>query len=770
MLEPRRLAAKAIAERMAAILGEQVGQQVGYRIRFETRVSERTCVEVVTDGVFLRILQADNTLEDYAVVIFDEIHERSIQVDLAFVLVGDLQRNLRPELKLLMMSATLSVAAIQRITGAAILESRGRQYPVEQIYTGDADPWELALATARVILRVLREKNGDVLVFLPGEREIHQCEKFLLAEQLPLRIHSLYGMLDTINQRAAILPDPGGQRKIILSTSIAETSLTIEGVSVVVDSGYTRKPRFDPRSGLSRLETVFITGDSAEQRSGRAGRLRPGTAYRMWTPARQQNLIPHQLPEIMEADLAGLVLELARWGITDRDQLNWLTTPPDGNFQQAVSLLNSLGALDGKKLTPHGMKMSSLACHPRIAHLLLSVRDRSNLGLATDLAALLEERDPMGREGKADVNLRLEILRRQRKTGKLAAGFRQIGKVASRYRKWMNADIDNRVVHPFLTGVLLAYAYPERIACRSKGEDGLFQLSNGKFARVDRQDDLSAEPWLAVAHLNQGDKTGRIFLASPVHPDDLKLMIVKREVIEWDSRKKELIVRQELRIGNLLLKAVPMEQPDRKKMKAAMLAVIKKEGDVLLNFDPETMQLQNRVRFLRKWEEDSDWPDFSTDQLLQTCESWLSSYLDGVVNARHLKKINLKEVLFYSLTYEQQSRLQKEAPERLKVPSGSWLQLNYPLNGNAPVLAVRIQEIFGLTTTPRIGKGKISILLHLLSPGYKPVQVTNDLPGFWATTYFEVRKELKRRYPKHSWPDNPLNEPAVRGTGRRTKK
>lgn len=769
MLEPRRLATRAIAERMASLLGEEVGETVGYRIRFENRISIKTRIEVVTEGILTRMLHADNSLEGIGIVIFDEFHERSIHADVALALCREAQQILRPDLHIVVMSATLNLPQLSELLQAPVVQSEGRQFPVETIYTGENDVRMLPELAAQTILKAVREQEGDILSFLPGEAEIRKCERLLADEKLKLEIHPLYGMLPKNKQLAAILPNSRGVRKVILATSIAETSLTIEGVKVVVDCGYSRTSRFDPRSGLSRLETVQISKDSADQRAGRAGRLGPGVCYRMWTRATQEQFAEHRTPEIMEADLADLVLDLAQWGITDPNQLSWLNPPPKGAVLQASNLLHSLDALDGGKITALGKELHRLPCHPRIAHMLILAKNDGNVALATDLAAVLEERDPLGKEAGIDINLRIEALRKQRAENRLSKKMKRIEKVAESYRQIVACKISNEPVNPYETGLLLVYAYPERIACARVGNNAQFQLANGSIAMAGHRDDLAHESWLAVAHLNAREGMGTIFLASPLNPTDLAPLVKSREVINWDSKKGTVNAVSELRIGSIILQTKPLPNPDQSLLKQAITDAIKKDGEHLLDFSDDVTQWQNRVLSLRKWNPGQNWPDVSTQVLLHSNEEWLSPYLQNIRKADDLKKIDLLNVLQYSLSPELQTALNDLAPARINVPSGSSIKLQYQPNGAPPVLAVRLQEVFGMADTPKINAGKIGVLMHLLSPGFKPVQVTSDLRSFWNNTYFEVKKELKRRYPKHAWPDDPWTEEAVRGVKRKEK-
>ena len=769
MLEPRRLAARSIAERMADLLGEQVGETIGYRIRFDARVSEKTKIEVVTEGILTRMLQSDNTLPGVGMVIFDEFHERSIHADVALALCREAQQVLREDLRILIMSATLNMPQLTSLLKAQAVVSKGRQYPVDIQYEGDTDEFMMAEMCARSIQKAIKSHDGDVLAFLPGQGEIHKTADLLKGKVGAARIHLLYGQLPQNKQRAAILPDKNGQRKIVLATSIAETSLTIEGVKIVVDSGFGRHSQFDPNSGLSRLETHRISRDSADQRAGRAGRLSPGVAFRLWSKATHSRLTDHILPEIEQADLASLVLEMAQWGISDIQQMTWLTPPPKGHLLQARELLHELEALENGKITEHGRAMAKLPCHPRIAHMLIMAEEQDQVALAADIASLLEERDPLGREAGSDINERIDVLRTHRREQRDNRKWGRLAKIAEQYRRLFNTPEENNSHDPYETGVLITYAYPERIAHARPGNNAQFQLSNGRIAAIGHRDDLAAEPWLAVCHVDARDGLGKIHMASPLNPRDLAPLVKEKEVVEWDTDDGGLTANLNLCIGSIVLKSTPLPDPDPSRLVEAIIDALKKEGERLLDFNEEVEQLQARILSLRKWNPQQKWPEVSTDSLLVSAQEWLSPYLNDVRKPEDLKKLNIKKIITYSLSTEQQVKLKKLAPEKIEVPSGSSIQLNYRANGEAPILAVRIQEVFGLAETPRINNGQQSVLMHLLSPGFKPVQVTSDLKSFWSNAYFEVRKELKRRYPKHVWPDDPWYEPAIRGVKRKQK-
>ena len=768
MLEPRRLAARTIAMRMADMLGEDVGRTVGYRIRFETRVSPSTRIEILTEGILTRMLQSDNSLEGVAAVVFDEFHERSLHADLAMALCRECQQVLRPDLRIIVMSATLDVSGLSQLLGAPVVESRGRQYPVSIIHTDNCDPFSIAQQTAGTVIRAWREQQGDILAFLPGEAEISRCEEALRRALPDAAIHPLYGMLPHHRQCAAIVPDRAGRRKVVLATSIAETSLTIEGITTVVDCGFGRLQRFDPDTGLSRLETVPVSLDMADQRAGRAGRLRPGVCYRMWTLATESRMAQHRKPEIEYADLAPLVLDLALWGETDASRLTWLTPPPKPQLAQASELLRQLDAIaDDGRITPHGRALAALPCHPRIAQMLVSAGPLGLLPLATDVAALLDERDPLPREAGIDINLRIDALRSNRAHAKGNRALDRIEKTASQYRSIVRCQADNEPFDSYDTGMLLVQAYPERIASARPGNNAQFQLSNGCMAMASHTDTLAHEPWLAVAGINAREGMGRIFMASPLNPKDLRPMVRTRDNVSWSARRGGLTAQQELRIGSIVLQAKPIHNLPPMVVAEAVCAAVEREGASLLNFSPAVEQWQNRVLSLRAWH-GTDWPDVSTPALVATCRQWLMPYVDDIRTPEALRKLDILEPLLYHLTFDQRRLLDHLAPTHVQVPSGSRIALAYRPTGEPPILAVRLQEVFGLAQTPTVDEGRHSVLMHLLSPGFKPVQITSDLRSFWDNAYFEVKKELKARYPKHVWPDKPWEEPATRGPKRRS--
>lgn len=758
VLEPRRLAAQSIATRMADLLGEEPGETVGYRIRFATRISAKTRIEVVTEGILTRMLQSDNALEDVGLVIFDEFHERNLHADLALALCIESQQVVRDDLRILIMSATLNLEELQQRLEAPVIESRGRQYPVDVHYLGSADAASIAESLAIHTASIVKKHQGDVLAFLPGEGEIRKAAEALERTLPDFAIHPLYAQLPSGAQRAAILPDRIGRRKIVLATSIAETSLTIEGITIVIDSGLGRSMRYEPNTGMSQLYTYSISRDAADQRAGRAGRLSAGVCYRMWSAADQLRLDAFRKPEIHEADLCPLALELAAWGIANPSTLFWVDEPPRGNYAAGCEILEQLGALREGRITSHGKALNQMPCHPRIAQLLHGASGLTQKQLACDIAAVLEERDPLGKDAGIDINLRIEALRRERSRGAVSRKMQRMAKAAASYRQMLQVEESNETYDPFDTGYLLAQTYPERIASARPGNNAQFQLANGRLAMASHRDDLAHEAWLAVAHLDLREGMGKIFLAAPLNPQDLRDWVKSVETVRWDSRTKQLLTQEELRLGNILLHAKPLSNPKPELIQNALLQAICDEGLTLLDWD-EAEQLLNRKQSLAIWNGDVD-ANFRAE-LLQNPENWAIPYLSRVRKGDDFKKIPLHDAIQSYLGWEQMQELERLAPARIAVPSGSKIPIVYGVRGETPVLAVRLQELFGMEETPRINDGKTSLVLHLLSPGYKPVQVTSDLKSFWNSAYHEVKKELKRHYPKHAWPDDPWKAQAV---------
>ncbi|MFZ9045863.1 MAG: ATP-dependent helicase HrpB [Cyclobacteriaceae bacterium] len=767
MLEPRRLAAKSIAQRMAELLGESVGQTVGYRIRFESRISDHTRIEVITEGILTRMLLADNAIEDIAIILFDEFHERSIHADLALALSLQSQEILREDLKLIIMSATLNADELSKKLNAPVILSEGKQYPVITKQHEDADPHLLAEQCVPVIRQAYKETDGDILVFLPGQKEIIDAE-FALKRDKSLLVYPLYGALPFPKQWKAIQPDTNGRRRIVLATSIAETSLTIEGISTVVDTGFGRSVKYDPGSGLSRLYTYRISQDEAKQRSGRAGRLRKGTCYRMWSTGTNYRMDSHRSPEILHQDLTPLVLSLFSWGIDSPENLTWLDPLPNNTYYKSVELLEQLGAIDELRITPLGEEMANLPCHPRIAHMLLEAKKEGDLPLACDIAALIEERDPLRNEPSTDISLRIDWLRRKRADNSSERSFKRINEIALSYAGLLGTEVSIDSYDPFESGILLSYAYPERIAGSQGNKSGRFQLSNGHVVKLNRDDELYASAWIVIANMNARESTGKVFLAAEINPPDLAAHVREKEVIAWDEKQGKLITQVQMRVGGLVLSSQPLLEPSIDRVKSTILRAVKKLKGNLLNIDEEVEQLINRNLIAERHFPEKNFPKLNPDILLGSIDQWLSPYLGQVKTERDLKKIDIAQVLFDTmLSYDQQQLLKKEVPDKISVPSGSTIKLQYQEKGD-PILAVRIQEVFGLTETPTICNGKQKVLIHLLSPGFKPVQVTSDLSSFWSSAYYEVKKELKGRYPKHVWPDDPRKEPPTNRSKKRS--
>lgn len=770
MLEPRRVAARQIASRMAWLLGESVGETVGYRIRFESKVSSKTCIEVVTEGVLTRMLLDDPALEDVAVVVFDEFHERSLNTDEAFALVRQCKDVLRDDLRLVVMSATIDTDALTDALHCKVLTSEGRMFPVEVFHNEeDANVFNVSQMVAKTILQAHRAHEGDILAFLPGEREIRRVQELLSSGGLgETKIYTLYGLLSNDEQAKAIAPSRAGERKVVLATPIAETSLTIEGVRVVVDSGLCRKMVFDARSGLNHLETVRISLDMATQRMGRAGRVAPGVCYRLWSAATESRMAAVRMPEILEADLSSLVLDIAIWGEHDVEQLPWLTPPVKSAVAYAHRLLTSLGATDEDgRVTEWGRRLSKLPCHPRIARMLLTADTKQRQALAADIAALIEEKDPLAVEGDSAMDRRLDALRRERRSGK-SGPWGRMAKIARHYADMIHSKEDNDAVNPYEVGALLASAYPERIGKAWKEGVGVFQLPGGELVEVEASDAMAGAEWLSVASMHQkaGD-VGKVFLASVVDPADLKQYAHERDNIFWDSKGGTVVARRETRIGTILLASKPLANNAREKIQQVVCEAIAKDGPSMLDFSDEVRNLQRRIAFVASRHPELSLPAVDTETICKSAVEWGPLFIGKATTTNELKKTDLCEVIWSRLTYEQQIMVEQLAPAHIVVPTGSRIRLDYRIGAEVPVLRVRLQECFGLLDTPQVDGSPV--LMELLSPGFKPVQLTTDLRSFWQSTYFEVRKELRRRYPKHSWPDHPMDADPVRGVKKSSK-
>ncbi|WP_051286807.1 ATP-dependent helicase HrpB [Paenibacillus taiwanensis] len=837
MLEPRRLAARAASQFMAATLGERVGDQVGYRVRMDTKVSAATRIEVVTEGVLTRMLQTDPSLEGIGLLIFDEFHERNLHADLGLALALEAQSVLREDLRILVMSATLEAEPVAALMdGVPIIQSKGRTYPVETHYIPRVSQEPLETAVARQVERALHTHDGDIMVFLPGAGEIHRTAGELAKmgygganrAEHSITVLPLYGQLPQEAQDAAIAPGRADVRKVVLTTSIAETSLTVEGVRVVIDSGYSRVSRFSPRTGMSRLVTERVTQDAADQRRGRAGRLGPGICYRLWSAEEHGHLAKQRVPEMLDADLAPLALELAGWGSPDGQALRWLTPPPSAALQQARHLLDQLGAVSDKgKLSAHGRRMMSTGLHPRLAHMVLISMEMGYGREACEWAALLQERDivrsgstrsggtlPAERIGGADIRSRLKLIRQMSTstvnsrhnsgggTSRLQANTQGDSDTANGSEATSYVSASNKVLVDQIDsgslwrvqeeirrlertfpqifeqsdkckdiqgGVLLALAFPDRIAERRA--DGRYLLSSGRgaaFGKATAQDPIAYAPYVVAVQLDDQGTDSRIQLAAPISLEvieaHLKAFIKRTITVEWDKEAEAVRALEQMKLGALVLRERPDAQPDADQVLAVLLDAIARhpEGLQVLPWSKSARQLQARLEFMHFHRPD-EWPAASDGALLATLHEWLAPHLYGMRKRSDLQKLQLTSLLEGLLPWPMRQQLDAVAPSSIVVPSGSRIGIDYS-KPEQPVLAVRLQELFGLQETPRIAGGKVPLTLHLLSPAQRPVQVTQDLASFWRSTYFEVKKDLKGRYPKHYWPEDPTEALATRRT------
>jgi ATP-dependent helicase HrpB len=764
MLEPRRLAARAAASFMARSLGENVGETVGYRIRFDTRVGPRTRIEVVTEGVLTRLLQDDPALEAYGAVIFDEFHERSLHADLGLALTLQSRALLREDLRVLVMSATLEGQAIARLLGdAPVITSEGRAHPVETIYLERPREGWIEPLVARFVRRALEDNDGDVLVFLPGAAEIARTQNELSDVVTDaVSVLPLFGNLTQAEQDRAIAPSPRGKRKVVLATSIAETSLTIEGVKVVVDSGVMRVPRFDVRTGMTRLDTVTVSAASADQRRGRAGRGGPGVCYRLWTRYEQDALVPHGTPEIMEADLASLALDLAAWGVRDPFDLPWLDAPPTSAYAQARALLHELQAIDADgNITAHGQRMARFPTHPRIAHMMLRAQEMNCGALACDVAALLNERDILRGTGiDPDLHLRLIALQGKRMSDVDGGAVQRVKREAEQLRRLLRAEASYS--DDAMAGVLLSLAYPDRVG-QKRDERGRFVLRNGRGATVDAHYTLAGSDYIVAAALDGRGRESRVFLGASITEADIREhfadQVEETRNVELHGKKARVMIREQL--GAITLSEAQARDANPDDLAAALLSAVRTRGLDSLPWTETARALQQRVVFLRTI--DKSWPDFSDGALLGNLDEWLLPMLGGV---KSLQDVDVHAALMTQIPWELSRQLDALAPTHLEVPTGSHIRVDYT-DPSTPSISVRLQEVFGLTETPRVGGNRVAVTMHLLSPARRPVQVTRDLASFWRAGYFDVKKELKGRYPKHYWPDDPLVAEPTRGVRRK---
>ncbi|HYN77152.1 MAG TPA: ATP-dependent helicase HrpB [Lamprocystis sp. (in: g-proteobacteria)] len=775
MLEPRRPAARMAAARMADQLGEPVGETVGYQVRFERRIGPRTRIQVVTEGILTRRLQSDPGLDGVALLIFDEFHERSLQADLGLALALDLADALRPDLRILIMSATLDAEAAARLLGdVPVVRATGRSFPVEIRYA-DRAPHDPLAAMEQAIRRALLDQAGDLLAFLPGVGEIERVRR-RLADSLggAVELLPLHGSLPVQEQQRALVPMAGGRRRVVLATDIAETSVTIEGVTTVIDGGLARKPRFHAGSGLTRLVTESIPLASAQQRAGRAGRLGPGVCYRLWTPGQEIGRAPHRRAEVLDADLAPLVLDLAVWGVRDPGQLRWLDPPPAPAWQTAVRLLQDLGALDQAGApTAVGRRLVELPLHPRLGRMLVAAHPGRERRLAADLAALLGERDGWidapGEGRPADLGLRLAALEAFREgctvrqlersrlvtldrlSRRLVAQDGRVDRSPNTPANGPGVDLD--------AGAQLALAYPDRI-CQRRGRTGTrYRLAGGGGAELPRDDALAVHPYLVAAELDARGPDARIQLALPISEPALRAVLADRlqcsEVLNWDETLEAVTARRETRLGALVLDSQPLPMADPAQTLALLLDQVQRQFEHALSWAPAARQFQSRVGLLRAHDAGGAWPDLGDDRLRGNLAEWLAPWLQGKRSLAEVRAVRLVEVFSGMLDWGQRARLDTLAPETLMTPAGNRRRLDY-LSGPEPILPVPVQELFGTRDTPCIAAGRVPVMLHLLSPAGRPVQITRDLAGFWARGYPEVRRELRGRYPKHSWPDDPL--------------
>ncbi len=755
MLEPRRLAARASARRMAATLGETVGETVGYTVRLERKVSARTRIEVVTEGILTRRLQQDPELADTGLVIFDEFHERSLDGDLGLALTLDVQRGLRPDLKILVMSATLDAESLTTHLGnVPLIETTGRMFPVGVTHLERPSRFSLIDDTVKAITRALRETKGSLLVFLPGEGEIRRTVEALGKADLPATtdVRPLYGALSFAEQDEAIRKADPGRRKIVLATTIAETSLTIDGIEAVIDTGLKRAPRFDPASGMTALETVRVSQASAEQRKGRAGRLAPGHCYRLWPEAETKALAAHDAPEIRVADLAPLALDMANWGVTCRDGLPWLEAPPAAPFAQAQDLLRQLGAIDAAgAITAHGRAMVRLPLHPRLAHMVVKAHELGAAQSAAETAAMISERDGLPRDTSADIEARLLHVRgaardRIRQSAKQITDLLRCGKDT--------AELSH--------GVLLALAYPDRIAER-RGQNR-FRMANGGGAIVAEHDSLAKAGHIAIALLDNAQADAKVFLAGVITTQEIERhfgsLITTQSRAGWDQRQNAVVASTRRSLGALVLEERALPSPDPAVLAQGMVDGVRSLGLSALPWGEAGESLRNRVRFLARTMPDAGWPDLSDATLLATLEDWLLPYLAGMVRKSDLARLDMTNILRGMVPYQLLSQIETLAPQRMEVPSGGHYRIDYETDGD-PVLRVRLQEMFGLHSAPQVAGGRARLRIELLSPAGRPVAVTQSLETFWTNAYPDVRKDMRGRYPKHYWPENPLEAQAV---------
>ena len=774
MLEPRRLAVRLSAARMAELLGEKVGDTIGYQVKMDSVQSKQTRILIVTEGILTRKLQADPSLEDVALIIFDEYHERSLHADLSLALALESQAVLREDLKILIMSATLNTTAISHMLDAPIIQSEGRAYPVERHYLDPATPQpskkELPFYVHKRVRKLLEVEEGNILVFLPGVREIKAVEKLLLEDKhKDVYISTLYGNLSKEAQDRAIKAPPLGKRKVVLSTNIAQTSLTIEGIKIVVDSGLQNLSVFNPFSGMNTLERHFISQDAATQRAGRAGRLSAGKAYHLWH--KSKILLKHDTAEILQADLTQLVLELALWGNDDISALTWLDTPSPTAITHAKELLGQLGALDrNASITPHGREMSRFGLHPRLSHMMLKAKALDLSYEASLLATLLTEKDIFNASQRSvDIRERVEVLHNIANKNMVhtqGINLKQCHYILANAKRIEPKQ--KTTLNRELLGILLAFAYPERLARQRHANTATYLLCSGKGAKLQPDDDLKQERFLVIADLDAKATHASIYKAISLTQAQIETYlnthIEEQEELDWNEEEQRVEVRLVQRLGSIILKEKPVKATDNPEVSDLLLEELEALGLEVLNWSKEAYTLRKRVNFLHH--HGVDIPNFSDSYLLENLDEWLAPYLQGINSIRGLKGLDLHNILLGRLSYEQTQTLDRLAPPKVTVPSGSKINIDYS-NLTQPILSVRLQEMFGAKETPSVLGGKVKLMLHLLSPASRPMQVTQDLESFWKNTYDEVKKELRGKYKKHYWPDDPLEAKATSRTKKR---
>ncbi len=772
MLEPRRLAVRSSASRMAELLGEEVGETIGYQVKMDSVQSNKTKILIVTEGILTRKLQSDPSLEDVALIIFDEFHERSLHADLSLALSLESQTVLRDDLKILVMSATLNTSAISKLlNNAPIVQSEGRSFPVESIYlpttTTQPTKKELPAYVYRLLQKILKEEKGNVLVFLSGVREIKAVEKLLKTTlSKDIYVSTLYGNLSKEAQDKAIKAPPRGTRKIVLSTNIAQTSLTIEGIKIVVDSGLHNVSVFSPFSGMNRLESTFISQDSAIQRSGRAGRLSAGKAYHLWHQSKI--LLKHDVPEILSADLSQLLLELAVWGNDDLSAMSWMDRPPMTAVNHAKKLLQDLGALDKEgSITAHGQAMSLYPMHPRLAHMMLKAKVLDLSYEASLLAVLISEKDIYHNAfGSSDLRERVSVLhdvQQQKHINTQYINLQQcqyLLKNAKRIEK-----IQKKSVNLDMLGVLLAFSYPDRIAKLRNDKSSTYLLANGKGAVLHSQDELFNTGFLVIADVDAKNTNANIYKAIAIAHTQIEKYLGEQidsyEDVNWNEEQQRVEARKISKLGAIILREVQTKNASEESILEVLLEELEALGLEALNWSKEAYALRDRVNFTNT--HGMNFPDFSDEALLESMDEWLAPYLTGFTTLRACKSLNLHNILLGQMSFEQTQDLERLAPAKLKVASGSHIAIDYT-DPKQPVLAVRLQEMFGTKSTPTVLKGKVKLMIHLLSPASRPIQVTQDLESFWENTYDEVKKELRGKYKKHYWPDDPLTAVATSKT------